>query len=108
MIMNCHKYFQKTLKDPSRAVKTTADALKVSRNTVYRVVRRGSKVRRANRIKNRERFSKVYSFTKDLIRATIYGFYTIRRSVPPLICCWKKFKRGQRVKITNSLTAEHG
>ena len=81
MILNCHKYFQKTLKDPSRAVKTTADALKVSRNTVYRVVRRG-KVRLANRIKNRERFSKVDSFTKDLIRATIYEF-TIRRSVPP-------------------------
>ena len=74
MILNSHKYFQKTLKDPSRAVKTTADALKVSRNTVYRVVRRG-KVRWANRIKNRERFSKVDSFTEDLIRATIYEFY---------------------------------
>ena len=75
MILNCHKYFQKTLKDPSRAVKTAADAQKVSRNVVYRVVRRG-KVRRANRIKNRERSSKVDSFTKDLIRATIYEFYT--------------------------------
>ena len=71
MILNSHKYFQKTLKYPSPAVKTTADALKVSRNTVYRVVRRG-KVRRANRI---ERSSKVHSFTKDLIRATIYEFY---------------------------------
>ena len=60
MILNSHKYFKKTLKDESRAVKTTADALKVSRNTVNRVVRRG-KVRRANRIKNRERFSKVDS-----------------------------------------------
>ena len=29
MILNSHKYFQKTLKDPSRAVKTTADTLKV-------------------------------------------------------------------------------
>ena len=28
MILNSHKYFQKTLKDPSRAVKTTADAQK--------------------------------------------------------------------------------
>ena len=55
-------------------MKTTADALNVSRNTVYRVVRRG-KVRRANRIKNRERFSKVDSFTRDLIRAPIYEFY---------------------------------
>ena len=74
MILNCHKYFQKTLKDPSRAVKTTADAVQVSRNTVYRVVRR-RKVRRANKIRNREHFSKVDSFTKDLIRATIYEFY---------------------------------
>ena len=74
MVLYSHKYFHKTLKDPSRAVKTTADALKFSRNAVYRVVRRG-KVRRANRIKNRERFSKVDSFTKDLIRATIYEFY---------------------------------
>ena len=74
MILNSHKYFQKALKDPSRAMKTTANALKVSRNTVYRVVRRG-KVRRANRIKNRERFSKLDSSTKDLIRVTIYEFY---------------------------------
>ena len=74
VILNCHKYFQKALKDQSRAVKTTANALKVSRNTVYCVVRCGT-VQQPNRIKNQERLSKVNSFTKDLIRATIYEFY---------------------------------
>ena len=29
MILNSYRYFQKTLKDPSQAVKTTDDALKV-------------------------------------------------------------------------------
>ena len=91
IILNSHKYFQKTLKDPSRAVKTTADALKVSRNTVYRVVRR-EKVRRANKIKDRERFSKVDSFTKDLIRATIYEFYD-QKICPTLDMLFEKNSR---------------
>ena len=96
MILNCYKYFQKTLKDPSQAVKTTADALKVSRNTVYRVVRRG-KVRWANRIKNRERFSKVDSFTKDLIRATIYEFYD-HKICPTLDMLFEKIQKKTKGK----------
>ena len=96
MILNCYKYFQKTLKDPSRAVKTTADALKVSRNTVSGVVRRG-KVRRANRIKNRERFSKVDNFTKDLIRATIYEFYD-HKICPTLDMLFEKIQEKTNVE----------
>ena len=96
MILNCHKDFQKTLKDPSRSVKTTADALKVSRNTVYCVVR-GGNVRRANRIKNRERFSKVDSFTKDLIRATIYEFYD-QKICPTLDMLFEKIQERTKGK----------
>ena len=87
LILNCYKYFE--VKAPSHPLKETCEALKISRTTIQRVVKR-RKVRKANRKTNKsKKFSKIDSFMKDLIRRTVYEFYD-ERIAPTLDMLHKK------------------
>ena len=97
LILNCHAYFRENC--PSQSVKETCKALKISRATVKRIIKRG-KVKPANRRKKtKKQFSKVDSFTKDLTRRTAYSMTTVQ--LQRLICYIQNFLKRRKEKNMN-------
>ena len=73
LIINCHKNL--ALEKRQGSIARTAKLLEVDRNTVRKCVDKGEPRAPKTDSFSRESFQRVDSFTKDLIRRIIYGFY---------------------------------
>ena len=72
VIYNCYNYFRN--ESQYGAIRKTAEATKVDRKTVTKIVYDGPKSPEMPK-NNRVAFDKVDGFTRDLIRRTVYEFY---------------------------------